>query len=333
VIVIFKIILRKRVKVFIFCQYIAMFSNSFTPKNPTNFVCEKCDFITCNKKDYTRHLNTKKHSVNVLQCISPIFTPKNPLACSCGKIYKDNSGLWRHKKKCDILYESSNEQYEEQVNTDILSPEFTPQLIKLITELVKGQNGIQESIVELCKNGTHNTTNNTTTTHTNSHNKSFNLQFFLNETCKNAMNINDFVDSLKLQISDLENVGEVGYIEGISSIIIKNLNAMDVTERPIHCTDKKRETMYIRDEDKWEKEDEKRNKLHKMVKNVAYKNINLISDFQKLHPDWKKINSKYSDQINKIIIESMGGKGDNEYEKEEKIIKRVAREVFVDKGV
>jgi hypothetical protein len=145
------------------------------------------------------------------------------------------------------------------------------------------------------------------------------------------MNINEFVDSLQLQISDLENVGEVGYIEGISSIIIKKLNTLDVTERPIHCTDKKRETMYIKDEDKWEKEDEKRIKMHKMVRKVANKNINLISEFQKLHPEWKKCSSKYADQHNKIVIESMGGKGDNDYEKEEKIIKKIAKEVFVEK--
>jgi len=145
------------------------------------------------------------------------------------------------------------------------------------------------------------------------------------------MNITEFVDSLQLQLSDLERVGDVGYIEGISNIIIKNLNAMDVTERPIHCTDKKRETMYIKDEDKWEKEDEKHVKMHKMVRKVANKNINLISEFQQLHPDWKKCSSKYSDQFNKIVIESMGGKGDNDYEKEEKIIKKIAKEVFVDK--
>ena len=184
-----------------------------------------------------------------------------------------------------------------------------------------------KTILELSKNNS--ITNNSH--YTNSNNKSFNLNFFLNETCKNAMNITDFVDSLQLQLSDLEKVGEIGYIEGISNIIIKNLNALDVTERPIHCTDKKRETMYIRDEDKWEKEDDKHEKMHKMVKKIAYKNIDLISTFREKYPDLKKINSKYSDQFNKIIIESMGGKGDNEYEKEEKIIKRVAKEVFIDK--
>jgi vacuolar-type H+-ATPase subunit F/Vma7 len=145
------------------------------------------------------------------------------------------------------------------------------------------------------------------------------------------MNITDFLNSLHLQITDLEKVGELGYIEGISSIIIKNLNALDVSERPIHCTDKKRETMYIKDEDKWEKEDEQKVKMHKMVKKVANKNIHLITAFQEMHPEYKKITSKYADQYNKIIIESMGGKGDNEYEKEEKIIKKIAKEVFIDK--
>jgi hypothetical protein len=140
-----------------------------------------------------------------------------------------------------------------------------------------------------------------------------------------------FIDSLQLQLSDLENIGEVGYIEGISNIIIKNLNALDVTQRPVHCTDKKRETMYIKDQDIWEKEDENKSKMHKMVKKVANKNIKLISKFQELHPEWKKITSKVSDQFNKIVIEAMGGKGENDYEKEEKIIKRVAKEVFVNK--
>jgi len=187
---------------------------------------------------------------------------------------------------------------------------------------------LKNLILEVLKNGTSNTNN---ISNINSHNKTFNLNVFLNETCKDAMNITDFIDSIKLQLSDLERVGEVGYIEGISNIILKNLNALDVTERPIHCTDKKRETMYIKDEDKWEKEDEKKGKLHKMVRKVANKNINLISEFKELYPDWKKSTSKVSDQFNKIIIESMGGAGDNDFEKEEKIIKKIAKQVFIDK--
>jgi hypothetical protein len=201
------------------------------------------------------------------------------------------------------------------------------EVVKQNSETQKQNQDLINKLYELSKNSqiTNNTTNN------NSHNKSFNLQFFLNETCKNAMNISEFVDSLQLQLSDLEKVGELGYIEGISNIIIKNLNALDVTLRPVHCTDKKRETMYIKDEDKWEKEDENKVKLHKMVRKVANKNIDLISDFKKLYPDWKKCSSRVSDQFNKIVIESMGGSGDNDFEKEEKIIKRVAKEVLVNK--
>ena len=303
--------------------------NKSQAKTGFKFYCEKCDYGTCKKSGYDSHMLTAKHQKhengNVLDTFGNKSQAENEFSkykcVNCSKEFKNRSGLWKHKKKCEI------EPVVDGTNKQILPPEFTPELIKLITELVKGQNGIQESIVELCKNGTHNTSN----SHNNSHNKSFNLQFFLNETCKNAMNITDFVDSLQLQLSDLENVGESGYIEGISSIIIKKLNTLDVTERPIHCTDKKRETMYIRDENKWEKEDEKKTKMHKMVTRVANKNINMISEFQKLHPEWKKCSSKYADQHNKIVIESMGGKGDNEYEKQEKIIKKIAKEVFVDK--
>jgi hypothetical protein len=183
-----------------------------------------------------------------------------------------------------------------------------------------------KQMIEITKNaGTH---NNITTT--NSHNKAFNLNFFLNETCKDAMNIMDFVDSIKLQLSDLERVGELGYIEGISNIILKNLKELDVTQRPVHCTDKKRETMYIKDEDKWEK-DEERIKLHKVVRKVACKNQNLIPKFKEIHPDCGKYHSKFSDQYNKIVVESMGGSGDNDFEKEEKIIKNISKQVFIDK--
>jgi len=138
-------------------------------------------------------------------------------------------------------------------------------LLKQNAQLIQGQQdnikGQQDITMELIKNGI----NNTTTTHTNSHNKAFNLQFFLNETFKNAMNINDFVDSIKLQLSDFMDVGEKGFVEGISNIIIKNLNALDENVRPVHCTDKKRETFYVKDDNKWTKEDENKTKLRKVV--------------------------------------------------------------------
>jgi hypothetical protein len=294
-------------------------STDLVQKSSQIFNCEYCDYTTSRKSQYDRHITTLKHkkSTNVNEKV-----PESSAAfkCECGKIYKERSGLWRHKSKvCGFYKTIENETENNTTDKD-----------ELINYLMKDNQELKNLVLEVLKNGVSNT-NNTNINHVNSHNKTFNLQFFLNETCKNAMNITDFVDSLQLQMSDLENVGEAGYIEGISSIIIKKLNTLDITERPIHCTDKKRETMYIKDENKWEKEDEKKTKMHKMVTRVANKNITMISEFQKLHPEWKKCSSKYADQHNKIVIESMGGKGDNEYEKQEKIIKKIAKEVFVDK--
>jgi hypothetical protein len=294
------------------------FDNDFCPKNPHQFLCEKCDYNTFNRKDYKKHLETIKHKNNVLTTLGDNLSPKSIkktyICQNCQKEYKDRAGLWRHKKKC------SNE-------IDNITPDIAPELIKLITELVKGQNGLQESIVELCKNGTHNTNSN----NNNSHNKSFNLQFFLNETCKDAMNIMDFVDSIKLQLSDLERVGELGYVEGISNIIVKNLNDLHIKQRPVHCTDKKREVLYIKDKNKWEKEDENKAKIHKVIKKVADKNMRLIPTFKEKHPDCGKSSSRFSDQYNKIIVESMGGSGDNDLEKEERIIKNISKQVTLDK--
>jgi len=287
------------------------------------YECKSCHYKSFNKYDFEKHLNTIKH-INAQKSIKNgdlaiILEKKSQekiFTCEiCNKEYKDYSGLWKHKKKCKI---------QEPINNNCKLNEVE-ELKEFMKYLMQENSEMKNMMIDVIKNGTHNTTNN------NSHNKSFNLQFFLNETCKNAMNITDFVDSLQLQLSDLEKVGEVGYIEGISNIIIKNLKALDITLRPVHCTDKKRETMYIKDENKWEKEDDNKTKLHKMVRRVSNKNINLISEFKELYPDWKKSTSKVSDQFNAIIIESMGGAGDNDYENEEKIIKKVAKEVFIDK--
>ena len=228
--------------------------------------------------------------------------------------------------------ETSNETTNEPTNIDINDKDqLILFLIKQNSELIKEQGSIkqmmieqQNIVLEIAKNGTNNIIN------TNSHNKAFNLNFFLNETCKDAMNIMDFVESIQLQLSDLENVGEKGYIEGISDIIVKNLKALDITQRPVHCTDKKRETLYIKDDNKWEK-DEDNTKMHKMIRKVQDKNFRMIKKFKEKYPYYNKASSKQSDVYNNIIIESMGGRGDNDYEKEEKIIKKVSKEVTIDK--
>jgi hypothetical protein len=143
----------------------------------------------------------------------------------------------------------------------------------------------------------------------------------------------DFVNSIQLQLSDLERVGELGFVEGISNIITTNLNALDITQRPVHCADKKREVIYIKDEDKWEKEDEEKKKLRKAIKKVATKIMCLLPKFKEAYPDCSKASSKYSDQYNKIIVESCGGAGDNDLEKENKIIRNIAKNVTIDKSL
>ena len=298
-------------------------------KGQNEYYCEKCYFKCCKKYSWDRHLLTSKHVQEANGNISE--TPKghhNNCCEKCKKEFKTRSGLWKHKNNCKLTETITFEKNTHKThNTHNLSTDkdLIMMLIKENSELKTIMIEQQSMVMKVLENGTHNTT-----IHTNSHNKAFNLNLFLNETCKDAMNIMDFVDSIKLQLSDLEGVGELGYVEGISNIIVKNLKELDVTQRPLHCTDKKRETMYIKDENKWEKDEEKK-KLHKVVRKVTCKNQNLIPKFKETHPDCNTYHSKFSDQYNKIIIESMGGHGDNDYEKEEKIIKNISKQVFIDK--
>jgi hypothetical protein len=302
-----------------------VFGSNIKQKLSKNYCCEKCNYITDRKSNIENHLLSSKHLMEINGSNIKQKLSKNFCCDKCSKIYQTHAGLWKHKQKCNTFEEKAEHTIEKNEITD---KELIMMLINENKEMKTLMLEQQNMIIKVIENGTHNTTNNTT--HTNSHNKAFNLNFFLNETCKDAMNIMDFVDSIKLQVSDLEKVGELGYVEGISSIIVKNLKEMDVTQRPVHCTDKKRETIYIKDENKWEKDEEKK-KLHKAVRRVTCKNQNLIPKFKELHPDYNKYNSKFSDQYNKIIVESMGGPGDNDYEKEEKIIQKISREVIVDK--
>ena len=303
-----------------------MSSNVFLPNSCFKFYCINCDYGTSKKSSFDEHLTTKKHHKS-------IFGNENlPKTCSkyvcqiCNKKYKDNSGLWRHKKICKNNYEKMSEDYITEPNY-IKNDNNDPSDKELIMMLIKENSEMRNMMMKVIENGTHNTTNNTTT-HTNSHNKAFNLNFFLNETCKNAMNITDFVDSIKLQLSDLIDVGELGYIEGISKIIVKNLNNLDETERPIHCTDKKRETFYIKDQDKWEKEDEEKKKIKDTIKTIANKNIRLLPQFREKYPDYNNAYSKTSDKYEKIVIEAMI----SDMEKDEKIIKNISKVTGISKN-
>ena len=289
------------------------------------FSCNICNYVCCKKFNYERHLLSSRHiQLTVGDNLANKNEQKNKKYCceKCNKPYSSRNGLWKHSKICNANI--SMDENENANKKDEISDK------ELIMMLIKDNSELKNMMMKVIENGTNNITTNNNTTHTNSHNKAFNLNFFLNETCKDAMNIMDFVESIKFQLSDLESVGEKGYIEGMSNIIIKNLKDLDVTQRPVHCTDKKRETIYVKDEDKWEKDDDNK-KMHKMVRKVQDKNFRMIQKFKEKYPNYTKASSKQSDVYNNIIIESMGGKGDNDFEKEEKIIKKVSKEITIDK--
>jgi hypothetical protein len=298
-------------------------------KSSNNFICEFCDYKCLYKCDWIKHKSTSKHLSNAKMEQNGIEEPNlskksSQYFCDCGRSYSTKSNLGKHKKKCEGLTQNKTALTENEPKMDVY--DLVKYLMKenneLKTLLVDQTNKLSDVTLELVKNGINNTTNNNNSTnHTNSHNKAFNLNFFLNETCKNAMNITDFVDSIKLQLSDFMNIGEVGFVEGISNIIVKNLNSLDETVRPIHCTDQKRETFYVKDENQWEKEEEDKKKINKMIRGIAYKNEKLMKSYKETYPDYNNPDSKRSDQYSKTVIEAM----DCKEESREKIIKNISK--------
>ena len=311
-----------------------MFSNKNLLKICSKFYCEICDYKTNKKSSYDDHLISTKHKKSI------IGNQNLPEFCSehicnvCNKEYKDNSGLRRHKKKCHPklnILEDKSEISEKQEKNELIQYLITEnkEFKNLILEFVKKDNIVNNNI-------TNNNSNMINSNMINSNNKTFNLQFFLNETCKDAMNMSDFINSLTLQLSDLESVGKLGFVDGISNIIIKNLESLDVEKRPVHCCDAKRETMYIKDHDKWEKEDNELKQMRELVRYVRDKNISMVNTWRDMYPECVKSDSKKTTQYNQIYMESFGGETGGEkgtkQEKEEKIISRIAKSVVINKG-
>jgi hypothetical protein len=315
--------MKKNLGVFLCSIYMLQNATYFAPKNADKFICKYCQYKCCKPSDWNRHVLTLKHqnATKMLQNAT-YFTPKsaNLICCdNCNKKFKHTSSMYRHKNKCNINKLLTCKNSEDT----------------LVNFLMKENSELKGLILDVCKNTNNQIINTTTNTNNNvnSNNKTFNLNVFLNEHCKDAMNITEFVDSLQIQLSDLENVGKLGYVNGISKIIINKLNALDETKRPIHCTDSKREILYIKDENRWEKYNDNNNKIRKVIKRIAHKNCKLIPEFKEKHPDCNKSESRYSDQYNKMIVEAMGGSGDNNVEKEDKIIKNIAKEVQINKSI
>ena len=314
-----------------------------TLKNPkkTHFTCEKCCFITHNKKDFNRHTLTSKHAKlhqmetngNVLETfgnekthILPQKTPQH-ICKNCDKGFISRNGLWKHKKKCELKTENITMTVEEDEPENSFSGDFILELLKQnqeFKELIIEQN---KQMLEMSKD--RNITNNITQNNTN--NNKFNLNVFLNETCKDALNLSDFLESLILTLTDFENFGPLGYCGGISNILIKGLNQLDISKRPIHCSDLKREVIHIKNNDTWHKDDDKQQMI-KAIKAIEHKNIKQMSLWGKANPEYKDPTSKKSDLYTKLIDQSLC---DTDKEKAlknyNKIIRTVAKEILVDK--
>jgi hypothetical protein len=286
------------------------------PKIP-KFFCEKCQYITDNKKDYSKHCLTLKHqSETKMKQKSPTI-PKNPQTIStkyqckiCNIDLNSRTSLWRHTQTCIHPNELSNKD-------------------NLIEYLIKENQEFKNLILELAKKDkTISNSNNTNCNNTNT----FNLNMFLNEKCKDAININEFVDNIKMQLTDLENFGMMGYVEGVSRILIKNLKDLDAYSRPIHCSDLKREVFYIKDNNEWTKESDDKPLLKNAIKQVANKNIKQIQVWKNEHPDCIDSESRKNDQYINIVMNSMsGGTTEEQQDNISQIVKNVSKAVAIEK--
>jgi hypothetical protein len=315
--------------------------------SPKNFSCKNCNYSCSKKNDLDKHFLSRKHKCNSLCNKKFAIDTAHEYSCDiCSKVYKSRVGIWRHKKTC---IKAPNTLEEETITPHILDSSSSEvkaltnlvlEIVKNNTELQKQQNDLQKQNVEIQKQNTDlqkqlvevckNTSNVNINSNNNSHNKTFNLHFFLNEQCKDAMNISDFADSFDLQLSDLESVGELGYVEGITKLFVDKLNSMDIYKRPIHCSDAKREILYVKDDNKWEREERNNPKLRYAIKTISFRNMKLAVLWSDTYPESKNGESHLNDTYMKLIKESTGGNGEISIS-EDKIIRRIAKTILIEK--
>jgi hypothetical protein len=287
-------------------------------KNSNSFECKICNYVTSRKYNLELHNNSIKHKNNGLTTNIAKISKKYQCE-NCIKQFKDRAGLWRHKKKC----------FED--NTEFIDGINIKDKDALVLHLLKQNSELQNKIIDMASKSTI-TNNNSNSHNTTNNNNTFNLQFFLNETCKNAMNITDFVSSIKMELEDLEHTGRTGYVQGISNILIKNLNNLEQQLRPLHCSDLKREVLYIKDNNEWTKDTENKPILTKAIKTIANENIKQINKWVQHYPDCVKSESKKNDLYLKIVSNSMNGLTKEEADKNmNKIITNVAKNVTIEK--
>lgn len=313
--------------------------NENQQKSAFKFYCICCHYGTSRKSNYNDHLFSTKHCNNSKKETLSNKKQQNQqnnmelshYTCEhCDKNFKNRSGLWKHKKKCVTKEETislTHNTIEEKQQQLI---EYLMKENAEFKQLMIEQN---KTMADIAKNTGHNTTNNTNNTNNNNNNNNtFNLNFYLNETCKNAMNIMDFVNQLPVSIKHLEDTGRLGFAEGISKIFIDGLKLINVNDRPIHCSDLKRETLYIKDNNEWNKDTQDKTILTNAIKHVSHKNIKNISEWSKINPDYNDSSSKVNDKYLKIVSEAMPGSSKEETNKNySKIVKNILKETVIDK--
>jgi len=323
-------------------------------QNSHNLYCLKCDYYTSRLNDYNKHIVTRKHlygkeATNEATDNNQILAQKKTFICNCGKIYLDRTGLWRHKKKCNI---NNNNNIEDdkipKKKLDDYINEALKDIIKdfihnkddkqheLMTQIIQNQSELQSVIKDIVKSGIITNSHNSNYSHNNnSNNKTFNLHMYLNETCKDAMNLSEFVSSIVPTIEELEKTAREGYVRGVTNIVNTRLDEVDKHIQPIHCTDGKREVLYIKENDVWNKEEgTEKPLLLKAIKSVATKNICNISEWIKLYPDCTQSDSRKNDLYLKIMLNAMAGGSEEECKiNYEKIISAIAKHTVIEKNL
>ena len=295
-------------------------------KIPHKFCCNICNYHTSSKKDFNKHNNTAKHLKLTNLTKNPITSSTPYMCCICNKEYKSRMGLWQHKQLCQQTLddESLDNTFVKQNNPDII--QTMVQLIKQnheFKQLLVEQN---QTIIQLSKKDT--TTNNTI--NNNNHQK-FNLNFFLNDTCKDAMNMSEFIENMNVQFEDIENIGRDGYVTGMTNMILSRIKNLEVTKRPMHCTDLKRETIYIKDNNVWEKDNDN-TKLHNMIQCIAHKNYAILPAWRDKNPDCLDSDTSKFDFCIKMMTNLLGDAGEGQVRLDNKVIRNLSKHINVDKN-
>jgi len=296
------------------------------------YCCELCDYKCYKTKHYSQHLLTQKHlrkhhalDGNTMETQKKTLTSYECNTCNIS--FKSRSGLWKHNAK-GCYVNNDTEHHVKNSNNNATDKD------ELINYLIKENQEFKSMILEFVKKDSYNQCNNTLSNnnHSNNNNKTFNLNFFLNETCKDAMNMKDFIKSLEMSLPELEKMGELGFAEGMSRVFVDRLNQLDVTQRPIHCSDVKREIIHIKDDNKWEKDNANLDRLRKIIKQLTHKNILRVDDWKRENQGCTEYNSRKNEQYLRINMEAIGPVDDGEVKRDfGRIIRRVAENTAIDK--